>query len=94
MAHLNTETIKALTLPSVHDVSNAVYHKAWLDRSRAVALIEKAERVNADTSLVRMPGSWAELNAFVGTLKALLSRQKGALRRAEQRAALAGTAAA
>ena len=90
MTAIDTTAIRGLALPSVGDVGQAVYHRAWLDRRRAAELVERALQLQADVCAVRQPQAWAELHSFVVALRAIVSKRRAYLRKAMQRRVLKG----
>lgn len=87
---IDTQAIRGLALPSVGDVGQAVYHRAWLDRRRAAELVERAGVLKADLAAVREPQAWGELHSFVVALRAIVSQRRLYLRKAMQREVLRG----
>lgn len=64
--------ILAIKLPSVSDVGPTTYHKLYLARRRAAALLKTAEAAGVDISMIRRPESADELEPFVVAMKALI----------------------
>lgn len=87
---IDTQAIRGLALPSVGDVGQAIYHRAWLDRRRAAELVERAVQLQADVSAVRQPLAWAELHSFVVAMRAIVSQRRLYLRKSMQRRVLRG----
>ncbi len=79
-----TTPIQSIALPSILVVSSSIYQRAYHDRRRAGSLLEEAAQLGADISMLRIPTTWEELNPFVKTAKAVISKRKAYLKRIEK----------